>query len=153
MRYTKKPVTIEAFQITKKTRASNTSWPQWMHQAWNEEAQVEGSLYPADYPNSDGTDRLMVGTLEGSMTVDWGDFLIRGIKGELYPCKPDIFAASYEPESLSDETLDLSLNALFENACRDDCLDNMVPSDLRSIISLAQRQAKEILSLRAQIST
>lgn len=36
-------------------------------------------------------------TLEGVMRCEVGDWIIRGIKGELYPCKPDIFAATYEP--------------------------------------------------------
>ena len=35
-------------------------------------------------------------TLEGVMRADLGDWIIRGIKGELYPCKPDIFAATYD---------------------------------------------------------
>ena len=47
---------------------------------------------------ADGSE-LMVGTLEGTMTGKLGDWLIRGVKGELYPCKPDIFAATYEPVS------------------------------------------------------
>lgn len=36
-------------------------------------------------------------TLEGTMTADVGDYIIRGIHGELYPCKPDIFKATYDP--------------------------------------------------------
>ena len=36
-------------------------------------------------------------TLEGTMRADAGDWIITGIKGEVYPCKPDIFAATYEP--------------------------------------------------------
>ena len=36
-------------------------------------------------------------TLEGLLLVSDGDWIIRGVKGELYPCKPDIFAATYEP--------------------------------------------------------
>lgn len=39
---------------------------------------------------------LWIGTLEGSMRADKGDWIIRGIKGEIYPCKPDIFAATYD---------------------------------------------------------
>lgn len=39
---------------------------------------------------------LWIATLEGSMKADPGDWVIRGIKGELYPCKPDIFEATYE---------------------------------------------------------
>lgn len=41
-------------------------------------------------------DKLYIGTLEGTMTVSPGDWIIRGVKGELYHCKPDIFAATYE---------------------------------------------------------
>jgi len=39
---------------------------------------------------------LEIDTLEGKMTGNVGDYLIRGIKGEMYPCKPDIFEMSYE---------------------------------------------------------
>ena len=40
---------------------------------------------------------LYIPTLEGTMTARAGDWIIRGVKGEFYPCKPDIFAATYEP--------------------------------------------------------
>jgi hypothetical protein len=40
---------------------------------------------------------IEIQTLEGRMTASEGDWIIRGVKGELYPCKPDIFAATYEP--------------------------------------------------------
>jgi hypothetical protein len=40
---------------------------------------------------------LLIGTLEGSLTASPGDWIIRGVQGEFYPCKPDIFAATYEP--------------------------------------------------------
>lgn len=36
-------------------------------------------------------------TLEGSMLANFGDYIIKGVKGELYPCKPDIFTMTYEP--------------------------------------------------------
>ena len=39
---------------------------------------------------------LLIGTLEGTMRAVPGDWIIRGVKGEIYPCKPDIFAATYE---------------------------------------------------------
>lgn len=41
--------------------------------------------------------RLMIETLEGNHEARIGDFIIQGVKGEIYPCKPDIFAATYEP--------------------------------------------------------
>lgn len=45
----------------------------------------------------DGSGAAEIVTLEGTMRADLGDWIIRGVKGELYPCKPDIFAATYEP--------------------------------------------------------
>lgn len=40
---------------------------------------------------------LYIHTLEGEMRADKGDWIIRGVKGEVYPCKPDIFVATYDP--------------------------------------------------------
>lgn len=91
MRYRKKPVVIEAFQMTHERRASNAEWPEWLNIAWQ-----RGVIFPADWPNSDGSDQLCIVTLEGPYPLRWGDWIIRGVKGELYPCKPDIFAATYE---------------------------------------------------------
>jgi hypothetical protein len=42
-------------------------------------------------------DAIIIPTLEGDHRGDVGDWIIKGVKGELYPCKPDIFAATYEP--------------------------------------------------------
>ena len=39
---------------------------------------------------------LRIGTLEGTMTAQLGDYIIRGVNGEFYPCKPDIFEKTYE---------------------------------------------------------
>lgn len=44
-----------------------------------------------------GDPALLIPTLEGTMRAEVGDWIIRGVQGELYPCKPDIFAATYEP--------------------------------------------------------
>ena len=43
--------------------------------------------------------RVEIETLEGTMVADPGDWIITGVKGERYPCKPDIFAQTYEPVS------------------------------------------------------
>ena len=90
LKFRKKPVVIEAFQMTEDRRASNADWPDWMHLAWQLDREAPGALYPT----GDGT--LSIGTLEGQRLVSWGDWIIQGVKGELYPCKPDIFNASYE---------------------------------------------------------
>lgn len=98
MKFRKKPVVIEAFQMTKERRQDNRDWPEWLNRAWNEEVGAIGCVWCVDYPNSDGTDALVIGTKEGVMKVGWDDYIIRGVQGELYACKPDIFAATYEAE-------------------------------------------------------
>ena len=91
--FRKKPVVIEAFQMTRERRHDNSEWPNWLHEAWNREPG-EGALFvDADDENRE---RLVIGTLEGVHRVEWNDWIIRGIKGELYPCKPDIFEATYD---------------------------------------------------------
>jgi hypothetical protein len=47
---------------------------------------------------------ITIPTLEGNMLAKGGDYIIRGVKGEFYPCKPDIFAATYEAEPLEPAT-------------------------------------------------
>lgn len=94
MKFRKKPVVIEAFQLTEKTRVDNSEWPQWAHEAWQKDRDEVGSLSPQFPGEGDGL--LLIHTLEGRMLVEFGDWIIQGVKGKLYPCKPDIFEATYE---------------------------------------------------------
>jgi hypothetical protein len=50
-----------------------------------------------EYADLVARDGLKIYTLEGKMNADVGDWIIRGVNGEHYPCKPDIFAKTYEP--------------------------------------------------------
>jgi len=95
-KYRKKPVVIEAFQMTKARRQDNSEWPSWLSQAWQKLHAEIGALYPENFPNSDGTDRLRIKTLEGDQLVSWDDFIIQGVQGEIYPCKPEIFHKTYD---------------------------------------------------------
>lgn len=62
-----------------------------------------------DYLHGEDSMRLFVKTLEGQMEASPGDWIIRGVKGELYPCKPDIFEATYEVASpLTASTADVT---------------------------------------------
>ncbi len=75
-KYRKKPVTIEAIQ--------------WLGTNLSEiDDFVGGSIA------NNGT-TLVIHTLEGDMEASIGDYIIKGVKGEFYPCKPDIFLATYE---------------------------------------------------------
>lgn len=93
-KFRKKPVVIEAFQMTLERRWDNIDWPEWLNKAWNENSGDEGALFIDD--NDVDRLRLCIGTLEGNLLVEWNDWIIQGVKGEIYPCKPDIFAATYE---------------------------------------------------------
>ena len=94
--YRKRPVVIEAFQMTKERRQDNSEWPNWLNEAWQKDFEEVGSAGPVDFPDSDGTDKITIKTLEGDHWVNWDDYIIQGVAGELYPCKPDIFEKTYE---------------------------------------------------------
>lgn len=57
--------------------------------------EAHGEVFPIHWA-IDGP-RIYIRTLEGDLCAGWGDWIIKGVMGELYPCKPDIFAATYEP--------------------------------------------------------
>ena len=92
-KYRKKPIVIEAFQMTKEKRWDNSDWPNWLNQAWQKEPS-EGALWIDD--NDPDREKLVCGTLEGVHKVDFNDYIIQGVKGEIYPCKENIFELTYE---------------------------------------------------------
>lgn len=93
MKYKKRPVIIEAFQMTKKTRWDNKDWPAWLNEAWQRDPGENAVWINSDDPEGEA---LVCGTLEGVHCITFGDYIIKGIKGEIYPCKPDVFEASYD---------------------------------------------------------
>lgn len=85
-KFRKKPVEIEAWQFTLMKDAQPQ--PEWLKAAF-----LDGTVF-----YQGGADPyLTIETLEGSHRASLGDWIIQGVKGELYPCKPDIFAATYDP--------------------------------------------------------
>lgn len=91
MKYRKKPVVIDAVQLC------------WKN--WSEVCDFLGDIISGHSSNefSDACGEqppfieLTIPTLEGNHIARHGDWIIKGVKGEFYPCKPDIFAATYEP--------------------------------------------------------
>ncbi|EGP5298423.1 hypothetical protein D9Y92_07405 [Enterococcus faecium] len=88
MKYRKKPVIIEAVQFNRSKAEKDIA-----------------KYYPmvTDLASSttalgveEREDRFFISTLEGNMTVKDGDYIIQGVEGEFYPCKPDIFEKTYE---------------------------------------------------------
>lgn len=80
--FRKKPVVIEAYCFDQKRENYRPDWFQ------DRVSTNEIITYP---------DHAIIKTLEGDMRADLGDWVIKGVKGEVYPCKPEIFAATYDP--------------------------------------------------------
>ena len=78
-KYRKKPVVIDAVRF----------------RAGEEDSELAADVIAGTVRYTD-QDTILIATLEGTMEARPGDWIIRGVKGELYPCKPDIFAATYE---------------------------------------------------------
>lgn len=84
-KYRKKPVEIEALQYKKGNIHRVMSWI---------EKFVKHNSEVIAYNNK--SNNYEIKTLEGNHTVSEGDYIIKGVKGEFYPCKPDIFEQTYE---------------------------------------------------------
>jgi hypothetical protein len=86
--YRKKPVVIDAVQFDGTPESAVAVFDHFPTIPTGGRFVPEGDL-------SRGV--LVIPTLEGDHTASAGDWIIRGVKGEFYPCKPDIFAATYDP--------------------------------------------------------
>lgn len=80
MKAIKKPIVVDVWQLNHKY------YPKW----------VEGAMYSNEICYDTKSDCWKIDTLEGVMTAHNGDYLIKGIYGELYPCRRKIFEESYE---------------------------------------------------------
>lgn len=86
MKATKKPVTIECFKYDGDLKNSEGKFyvPEWAAKA-----SEDGTIYFKDQGE------MYIKTLEGDHHATVGDYIIRGVNGELYPCKPDVFEKTY----------------------------------------------------------
>lgn len=90
MKATKKPVTIECFIYDGDLKSSDGKFyvPEWAQKAYE-----DGTIFFKDQGE------MYIKTLEGDHHASVGDIIIRGVNGELYPCKPDIFEKTYDIHS------------------------------------------------------
>lgn len=88
MKYRKKAIVVEAFKL------GADHMPDWFADAITENCVIlhgtSAGFYHAYDTNAD------IETLEGRMHANYGDYIILGVNSEIYPCKPDVFRASYE---------------------------------------------------------
>lgn len=87
-KYRKKSIIVDAFLWT-------GDWTQKEDPEWIIEAIKQKKVGFTSTPPRD----MLIQTLEGTMRAKSGDYIIRGVKGEIYPCKPDIFEMTYEEVS------------------------------------------------------
>lgn len=80
--YRKKPVVVEAIQF------DGWNWTECYQFMSNEPVFLPQIIKKMD--------SIQIDTLEGKMTANIGDYIIKGVNGEFYPCKPDIFEKTYE---------------------------------------------------------
>lgn len=86
-KWRKKPVVVEAFLYT--GGSNQTEDPEWMKAPVKQGENEIGGIWFVD-------GNMMIMTLEGIMRADPGDWIIKGIEGDIYPCKPNLFEANYE---------------------------------------------------------
>lgn len=90
--FRKKPVVIDAVQFD--------GSPESRHEVLNFTGFSAKNARTIYWHEEDQGGQIVIRTLEGDLIALPGDWIIRGIQGEVYPCKPDIFAATYDPVSL-----------------------------------------------------
>lgn len=115
-RFTKEPVTVEAVQFTEALRDAivldGAPCPDGVKRGATTWHQKDRKIWRADF---------FIDTLEGRMNVEIGDWIIKGVKGEFYPCKPDIFEMTYDRAALQSaqpaEVSDEAGKAFYELSC------------------------------------
>ena len=106
-KYIKKPIEIEAFQL------GEDEMPEWF---------LNSPDVSEEYDCKNKILTIYINTLEGIMTAHFGDYIIKGVKGEIYPCKEDIFKATYDlietekdtSKEDNEDNIDLSFDNLNE---------------------------------------
>ncbi len=97
MKYRKKPVEVEAFRL------GIDYIPDWfMEKVTSNEVTIHRIPFDESRANNYGQMWCEIKTLEGVMKAYEGDYIIKGVKGEIYPCKSDIFNQTYEVVGGSD---------------------------------------------------
>lgn len=125
--FRKKPIMIEAWQFDGGIASAEDI------------AARDESMHVLSNENGDAF--IIIDTLEGRMTANPGDWVIRGVQGEFYPCKPDIFAATYDHDPAMIEA-DAHLIAAAPDLL----------AALRGVLRVADRQTIEFDAARAAIA-
>lgn len=101
--FRKKPIEVEAVKVSDVLAAASSNWSQLPD--FVSDAYEKGKIIFLH-------DAVLITTLEGHMRGEQTDWIIKGVRSELYPCKPEIFDATYEPvgSPRADQTVTISLD-------------------------------------------
>ena len=144
--YTKQPVTIQAFKYSAST-FNKEDVPDFIREALD-----NGTIV---FNKAVGFDKtlvsLIINTLEGPLYASTGDMIIKGIHGELYPCKPDIFEASYTKAIEVPDHLPAHMQRVFEEKFHLDVKLKALDSYLRNGAPNAKLIEKHLLREQQQV--
>lgn len=119
-------IVLEAFQMTKEHSVCFDYWPTWL-----QEKLINCKIYPTT--NNENV-CFQIETLEGIMNVNWDDWIIQGINGEIYPCKPAYISKTYD-EFTAERVITIEEHIEFINKRLDELNWNPIPSYIKSKIS------------------
>ena len=109
MKFRKKPVVIEAVQLKEdnceEVKAFINDGSLEIIRTEMHNLDLTSVIYESDY---------LINTLEGQMRISLGDWVIKGVNGEFYPCKPDIFEKTYDPTVEADDYLPMFAKGEFK---------------------------------------
>jgi hypothetical protein len=94
--FERKPISVEAFQITKETRKDNKDWPIFLNRACQRHNTEPNSVYPSEFPDSEGEERLAIMTINGEKIVEWGDWIVDEVDG-IAVITDEEFKKNYNP--------------------------------------------------------
>lgn len=130
-KYRKKPVAVEAMRFKLPMPAD-----EFVHLC----SLLGGK---AMYCTDERGNYFLIETLEGTMRVDDGDYIIKGVQGEVYPCKPDIFEQTYDVEGDWRNMIKQAVGLLNDVVCLESCGLAEVPSHVIDCLVLACEDLRE----------
>ena len=135
MKYRKKPVVIDAFQLKSGILLTD------IYSFFG--VFSDDDFKPFDFVD----DKIIIKTLEGDMTAIQGDYIIKGIKGEFYPCKPDIFEQTYDKADGDDKEEYFMVYVVGKNSPTQ--LHNEIETAESEAIRLTQKERTTTFVLKA----
>ena len=133
-KYRKKPVVVEAMQLT----------PDMIPPGWLVTAQQAGIF--CQRRDADGDTYWCIKTLEGEMKISPNDWIIKGIRGELYPCKPDVFERTYENYELGKDAEAANIRVMGDKKDWQTLINTIKGARIKALIAPKSRERSIVIT-------